>query len=278
MDWIINWWQIIQPTIVSKGLQLIVAVIIFFIGRKVINLCLKLLQRLMEKSNWEATVCSFAYHVIKAILYIVLALILLECIGYEMTSLAALLASAGVAVGLALQGSLSNLAGGILILLMKPFQIGDYISAGVYAGTVREIGLVYTVLVTVDGKTIVVPNGTLSANTIENFSTQENRRVDVRVGISYSADLKKAKEVFRKEAEAIPQRLEDQPLDIFVSELADSAVILEGRVWVSNADYFPVLWALTENIKLAFDREGIEIPFSQVDVHLVSKGQEIIEK
>ena len=174
--------------------------------------------------------------------------------------------SAGVAVGLALQGSLSNFAGGVLILLMKPFVIGDYIVQGNTEGTVKEIGLVYTELITADNRLIVIPNGTLIDSSIVNVTATGKRRLELSVGIGYKSDLKKAKEVLIRLGENDPARDPENPVNVFVSELAESSVNLGLHVWVSSSEYWNAKWRLTENIKLAFDEEGIEIPFKQVEI------------
>ena len=175
-------------------------------------------------------------------------------------------------VGLALQGSLSNLAGGILILLMKPFVIGDYIIQGSDEGTVTEIGLVYTKLLTSDNRVVMIPNGQLSDDSLTNVTSSTTRRLDITVGISYNADLKDAKAILDRLGREDPARLPDQEMNVFVSELGDSAVILGLRFWVNNGDYWQANWRLNEQIKLEFDAAGIEIPYNQLDVHLTGAG------
>ena len=261
------WWESVRVLLISKGIQVVIAIIIFLIGRKVIHMLMRLFDRVAEKSKTEPTVRSFGRNALKACMYVILVLIILVVVGYEITSLATIIASAGVVVGLALQGSLSNLAGGILILLMKPFGVGDFISAAGYSGTVTEIGLIYTTMITVDNHKVVVPNSTLSGASLENFSTAQTRRVDVQVGIAYEADLREAKKVFRQVIESMPEYLADQPVDVFVAELGDSAVTLEGRMWVKAENYWTALWSLRENIKLAYDEKGIKIPYTQVEIH-----------
>ena len=214
----------------------------------------------------EVTVRRFFCNVINALVYICMLGILLQTVGLTATSLTALVASAGVAVGLALQGSLSNFAGGVLILLMKPFVIGDYIVQGNTEGTVKEIGLVYTELITADNRLIVIPNGTLIDSSIVNVTATGKRRLELSVGIGYKSDLKKAKEVLIRLGENDPARDLENPVNVFVSELAESSVNLGLHVWVSSSEYWNAKWRLTENIKMAFDEEGIEIPFKQVEI------------
>ena len=239
---------------------------IFFVGRKLIKKIVSLCDQALKRHGMEVTVRRFFCNVINALGYICMLGILLQTVGLTATSLTALVASAGVAVGLALQGSLSNFAGGVLILLMKPFVIGDYIVQGNTEGTVKEIGLVYTELITADNRLIVIPNGTLIDSSIVNVTATGKRRLELSVGIGYKSDLKKAKEVLIRLGENDPARDPENPVNVFVSELAESSVNLGLHVWVSSSEYWNAKWRLTENIKLAFDEEGIEIPFKQVEI------------
>ncbi len=210
----------------------------------------------------------FLRNVLKAVGYTILVMILLQLVGVAVTSLAAAFASAGVAVGLALQGSLANFAGGILILVMKPFVIGDYIVQGENEGTVREIGLVYTRLQTPDNRRVMIPNGKLADSSLINVTANPTRRLDLLVGVSYQADIRLAKDILKRLGESDPARLTEQEVLVFVSELADSSVNLGLRLWVSTGDYWAAKWRLTEEIKLEFDQAGVEIPFQQMDVHM----------
>ena len=244
----------------------IALVLMFFVGRKLIKNIVSLCDQALKRHGMEVTVRRFFCNVINALGYICMLGILLQTVGLTATSLTALVASAGVAVGLALQGSLSNFAGGVLILLMKPFVIGDYIVQGNTEGTVKEIGLVYTELITADNRLIVIPNGTLIDSSIVNVTATGKRRLELSVGIGYKSDLKKAKEVLIRLGENDPARDPENPVNVFVSELAESSVNLGLHVWVSSSEYWNAKWRLTENIKLAFDEEGIEIPFKQVEI------------
>ena len=188
--------------------------------------------------------------------------------GVDTTSIVALVGSAGLALGLALQGSLANFAGGVLILLVKPFKVGDYIIQGSLEGTVSEIQMIYTYLLTPDNRKVVIPNGTLADNSLINVTAEEKRRLDIDVGISYTADLRKAKEVSMGLLEKEERVLTEEERMVVVSELADSAVILKLRFWVKPEDYWSTKWDVTESVKLAFDENGIEIPFNQMDVHI----------
>lgn len=254
------------PVVCDYLLRIALVLVIFFVGRKLIKKIVSLCDQALKRHGMEVTVRRFFCNVINALGYICMLGILLQTVGLTATSLTALVASAGVAVGLALQGSLSNFAGGVLILLMKPFVIGDYIVQGNTEGTVKEIGLVYTELITADNRLIVIPNGTLIDSSIVNVTATGKRRLELSVGIGYKSDLKKAKEVLIRLGENDPARDPENPVNVFVSELAESSVNLGLHVWVSSSEYWNAKWRLTENIKLAFDEEGIEIPFKQVEI------------
>lgn len=265
----ISWKEMFEryvPVACDYLLRIALVLMIFFVGRKLIKNIVSLCDQALKRHGMEVTVRRFFCNVINALGYICMLGILLQTVGLTATSLTALVASAGVAVGLALQGSLSNFAGGVLILLMKPFVIGDYIVQGNTEGTVKEIGLVYTELITADNRLIVIPNGTLIDSSIVNVTATGKRRLELSVGIGYKSDLKKAKEVLIRLGENDPARDPENPVNVFVSDLAESSVNLGLHVWVSSSEYWNAKWRLTENIKLAFDEEGIEIPFKQVEI------------
>ena len=265
----ISWKEMFEryvPVVCDYLLRIALVLVIFFVGRKLIKNIVSLCDQALKRHGMEVTVRRFFCNVINALGYICMLGILLQTVGLTATSLTALVASAGVAVGLALQGSLSNFAGGVLILLMKPFVIGDYIVQGNVEGTVKEIGLVYTELITADNRLIVIPNGTLIDSSIVNVTATGKRRLELSVGIGYKSDLKKAKEVLIRLGENDPARDPENPVNVFVSELAESSVNLGLHVWVSSSEYWNAKWRLTENIKMAFDEEGIEIPFKQVEI------------
>lgn len=265
----ISWKEMFEryvPVVCDYLLRIALVLMIFFVGRKLIKKIVSLCDQALKRHGMEVTVRRFFCNVINALGYICMLGILLQTVGLTATSLTALVASAGVAVGLALQGSLSNFAGGVLILLMKPFVIGDYIVQGNTEGTVKEIGLVYTELITADNRLIVIPNGTLIDSSIVNVTATGKRRLELSVGIGYKSDLKKAKEVLIRLGENDPARDPENPVNVFVSELAESSVNLGLHVWVSSSEYWNAKWRLTENIKMAFDEEGIEIPFKQVEI------------
>lgn len=254
------------------GVRVLLALITFIIGVQLIKLVRKIVKKSMTRAGAETGAVQFVDSFIKASLYVLLVLMIASSFGVDAASIVAVLGSAGVAIGLAVQGSLSNLAGGVLILLLKPFRVGDYIqeSATGYEGTVTEIQIFYTKLLTPDNKAVILPNGQLANNSIVNAS-QKDRRMDIVVGVSYKADLKRAKEVLEtvlREDEAV---LKDKDMRVFVSELGSSSVNLGVRCWFRQEDFWPGKWRVTENCKLALDEAGIEIPFNQLDVHLSSR-------
>lgn len=258
------------PGITEFGIHLVVAGLILFIGFRIAKIIRKMLDRSFERMDMELSLRKFLLSLAQALLYGIVIFMAAEKIGVKSSSVIALFGSAGLALGLSLQGSLSNFAGGVLILLMRPFKVGDYIISQYGEGNVSAIGLVYTVLHTSDNKRVVIPNGSLSNSPLTNVTGQNVRRVDVLVGIGYSADLKVAKEVIEKIYRTHPLVLQEEPIQTFVSELADSAVMIGGRGWTETDNYWTVLWDITESVKLEFDKRGIEIPFQQMDIHIVS--------
>ncbi len=253
----------------ALGVRVILALLTFLIGVQIIKLIRKIIRKAMNRSHADKGAVQFVDSFVKAALYIILIMMIATSFGVDAASIIALLGSAGVAVGLALQGSLSNLAGGVLLLLLHPFRVGDYIiDAAGNEGTVSEIQIFYTKLVTGDNKSIILPNGTLSNNSIVNVTTAKMRRVDIVVGISYDADIKAAKEVLMKVLAEDASVLKDHDMNVFVSELADSSVNLGVRCWFNNEDFWTGKWRITENCKYALDQAGIQIPYPQMDVHI----------
>ena len=233
------------PGLLSLAYRLFVAALIIFIG-----------------------LSKFLISLANAITYAIVIFMALEKIGVPSASIIALLGSATLAIGLSLQGSLANFAGGILILVMRPFGIHDYIVCEGTEGTVQNIGLVYTTLVTVDNRKITIPNGSLSNAVITNVTAQPKRRVDLTVGIGYTSDLKKAKEILKQIYANDPLIIKEDGITVYVDELADSSVVLGARGWTNTSDYWTVRWRILEQIKLQFDQAGIEIPFNQLDVNV----------
>lgn len=258
------------PVAISFGLRLLLTIILFIVGSRLIKVVRKIVRRSMERTGADVGVIQFMDSLIKLILYFLLIMFLADGIGVDTTSVMALVGSAGLTIGLAFQGSLSNFAGGVLILLIKPFKVGDYIiyTSGNLEGKVTKIEMFYTTLFTIDNKKVVIPNGTLSNSSLINVTAEDKRRIDITVGVSYTANLKLAKEVCLNLLAAQPAVLQDQNNMVVVDDLADSSVNLKICCWVSAEDYWSTRWELIEKIKLAFDENGIEIPFNQLDVNL----------
>lgn len=257
------------------GIRVLFAALILVVGFKAIKVIRKILKKSLTKASVEIGVIQFLDSLLKIVLNLILVLMVASNFGFDATSVVALVGSAGVTIGLALQGSLSNLAGGILILLLKPFRVGDYIieDSNGNQGTVKEIGIFYTKLQTGDNKVVILPNGTLANNSITNFSEAHLRRVDITIGISYTADIKKAKEILQRILNADADVKQDDTKKVFVDSLGASEVVLGLRAYCENAKYWDVKWRLLETIKLTFDEEGIEIPYQQLDVHIVKQDE-----
>ena len=258
------------PELITFGLKVLAALVAFFVGRLVIRWIRKIVRRSFERSGADKGVEQFVDSLLKYGLYALLVFSLSSSLGFDTTSVAAVLASGGVAIGLALQGSLSNFAGGVLILLLKPFVVGDYIieDSNGKEGTVKEIQIFYTKLSTIDNKTIVIPNGMLTNNSITNATAKDERQLDLRVGISYDADIRQAKSVIENLLIKDECIIKNEQINVFVHELADSAVVLGIRAWVKNEEYWETRWRLLEEIKLLLDENGIEIPYPQMTVHM----------
>lgn len=258
------------PDLLNFAVQVLLAVFLFVIGRRVISFLRRFLRRSLERRNVDIGVRQFLDSVSKYSLYAVLWLMILTLFGITTASVIALLGSAGLTLGLALQGSLANFAGGVLILLLRPFHVDDYIvsSETGHEGTVKEITTFYTRIQTADNQTVMIPNGKLADGAIVNVTGQQTRRVDIAVGIAYSADLKLAKRLLWELAEKEARRLEEEPVNVFVANLGDSSVELGCRFWVKSEDYWQTKWDMLEAVKLSFDAHGVEIPFPQVDVHM----------
>lgn len=258
------------PELITFGLKVLAALVAFFVGRLVIRWIRKIVRRSFERSGADKGVEQFVDSLLKYGLYALLVFSLISSLGFDTTSVAAVLASGGVAIGLALQGSLSNFAGGVLILLLKPFVVGDYIieDSNGKEGTVKEIQIFYTKLSTIDNKTIVIPNGMLTNNSITNATAKDERQLDLRVSISYDANIRQAKNVIEELLEKDECIIKNEQINVFVHELADNAVVLGIRAWVKNEEYWTTRWRLLEEIKLSLDENGIEIPYPQMTVHM----------
>lgn len=258
------------PSLIKFGINVIIALIIFWIGKVLINIVLKICKRFFERTKMEVSVSKFLNSLIKVGLYIVLISILLETVGIKTTSFVAVLGTASLAIGLSIQGSLSNFAGGVLILILKPFAVGDYIieSGSGKEGTVYKIDLFYTTLITPDNKKTVIPNGNLSNTSLTNVTAFDTRRVDFEIGISYDSDIKKAKEILEETAKKNDLVIKDKEIFSYVANLEASQITLGLRVWAKTSDYWTVKFDLTEAIKNELDANNIEIPFNQLVVHV----------
>lgn len=256
------------PGLVAFGIKLLIALAIFAVGSRIIKFLYRMLNRSFTRMDMEISLRKFLLSVLNAAMYCILVFIIAGQIGVNSASIVALLGSASIAVGLAVQGSLANFAGGVLILLMKPFRVGDYIVSQDGEGTVHTIGLVYTVLNTVDNKQVVIPNGTLSNSPLTNVTAMDKRRVDIKIGIGYGSDLKLAKQIMEQVYVNHDAVLKEEPINVFVDDLGDSSVVIGGRGWVASEDYWAARWDMMEQIKLKYDEAGIEIPYNQLDVHI----------
>lgn len=264
-----SWLQSVLPSVLGFFWSVVLALLIAYIGGKIIHLVRRMFQKSLHRRDAEEGVCQFADQVLKYFLWIVIIVIILGLFGFTASSLAAAVASLGVTAGLALQGSLSNFAGGLLILVLHPFRVGDYIIEDTHKneGTVIEISVFYTKLRTIDNKIIVIPNGTLANTSLTNATKSDRRQMDLVVPIGYDADIKKAKDILMELVEAENRRLPED-VNVFVKELGASSVDLGLRFWVPTDQYWPVRWQLLEDIKIRFDAEKISIPFQQVDVNI----------
>lgn len=267
-----QWIEEMIPRLIDFILQVALAFVIIIIGMKFIGWIRKILRKTLERREADTGLIQFLDSFTKYGLYLILAMSVLQKFGVQTASIVAAIGSAGVAVGLALQGSLSNIAGGVLILLLKPFKVGDYIVQGSLEGTVTEIQLFYTTLSTPDNKKIVIPNGQLSDNSLINVTGADTRRLDIQVGISYGSDIRRAKDILLQLGNQDPDvlREEEKAPMAAVTELADSSVNMLLRVWTPTEKYWEVKFRLNEAVKLSFDEAGIEIPFNQLDVHVIN--------
>jgi small conductance mechanosensitive channel len=256
--------------LVSYGPKLLGAIAVWIIGGWIVKLLVKGLTRMMNKSNMDASLKPFLTSVVGTLLKIMLIISVLGMLGIEMTSFIAILGAAGLAVGMALSGTLQNFAGGVMILLFKPFKVGDVIQAQGFTGAVSEIQIFNTILKTPDNKTIFIPNGGLSTSSMTNLSTEEMRRVDWTFGIGYGDDVDKAKAVIRQMCDEDSRILKDPEVFVAVSELADSSVNFAVRAWVKGTDYWAVFFDMNENIYKTFNKEGLNIPYPQMDVHVTN--------
>lgn len=259
------------------GPKILLAIFILVVGSWVINLLVKGIKKSMELSRVEANLQPFLLTLVRVLLRILLVLAALGTVGIEMTSFIAIIGAAGLAIGMALSGTLQNFAGGVLILLFKPFQVGHFIKAQGFGGTVKEIQIFNTILLTLDNHEIIIPNGKLATEALENFSTQELRRIVWTFGIGYGDSVQKAREVLNSLLTSDERILQDEPPFIQLAELGDSSVNLTVRVWVKAENYWPVKFDINEKVYEAFNEAGLNIPFPQMDVH-IQQIDKLVEK
>jgi small conductance mechanosensitive channel len=261
--------DIVKTMLVEYGPKVFGAILVLFIGLKIISTATKTATKLMTKKKMDASLAPFLSSLLNMTLKALLVISVMSMVGIEMTSFIAILGAAGLAIGMALSGTMQNFAGGVMILIFKPYKVGDFIEAEGQMGVVKEIQIFNTIITTVDNKRIIIPNGGLSNSTMTNFTAEPTRRVDFTFGIGYGDDIDKAREVMFGEIAKFKQVL-SSPAEPFigVSELGDSSVNFAVRVWVKTEDYWDIFFGLNENIKKAFDANNISIPFPQTDVHI----------
>ncbi len=248
--------------------RLLIAIVFLFVGVKIAKIISKSIIKSRSMMRLNKTIRTFLGHVIAILLYILVSVVTIMILGLELSAFSAAIASAGLAIGLALQGGLSNIAGGVLVVAFKPFEVGDYVETSGVGGTVTDIGIFYTTLTTPDNRKVVIPNGTVSNAVVTNYSTHETRRIDFDFTISYTADIDVAKKVLYACAQADERILLDPAAKVMITSHNDSSIGIRLRVWVKSEDYWDVNFAIIEQVKRSFDQFGVEIPFPQLDVHI----------
>lgn len=266
VDKIIDW-------LIAKSGKLLIAIVFIIIGIKVVSFLIKLLRRSFERSKMETSVAGFLLSALRVLGYALVFITAATILGFEVTSFVAILGTASLAIGLALQGALSNLAGGVLILLLKPFQIGDYILENnkENEGTVASIDIFYTRLRTHDNKVVVIPNGILANNSLVNLTDEIKRKVEVKISIAYQTDIKKVKEIVYGILDEDNRILDEEAKDVFIDSFDDSGMTLGIRAWVMTEDYWSTTWDLREKVKMSFDENDIEIPYNRLEVDMLKK-------
>jgi len=260
-----------QDILLNYGLKVLAAIAIFLVGKWVSNLLTRLVRRLMEKSGVEAILVNFIANITYAALLVFVVLAALNQLGIQTTSFIAVIGAAGLAIGLAMQDSLSNFAAGVMLIIFRPFKTGDFIEAAGTSGTVLQINIFTTTLKTGDNRLIHVPNGNIISGNIVNFSANETRRIDLLYGIGYDDDIKQAKAIIEHILKSDDRVLDEPAPTIGVAELADSSINIAVRPWVKTEDYWATLFALNEIVKEKFDEAGISIPYPQTDIHLIKQ-------
>jgi small conductance mechanosensitive channel len=253
---------------VSLLMQLGMALIIWMVGMFIIKKLERLLELAMEKKKVDSSLKSFTSSLFSSAMYLILVIIVISTLGFQTSSLVAIIGAAGLAIGLALQGSLSNFASGILIIIFRPFGVGDFVEAGSFKGTVKEIQIFSTIMDTPDNKRIIIPNSQLSNNAIINYTKNDIRRVDFVFSVSYDDNLKIAREIITNILSSHEKVLKDKDIFVKISEYADSSINFAGRVWVKKEDYWDVYFDVMEIMKEEYDKAGLNIPYPQMDIHM----------
>ena len=266
----------LQSYVVDKALDILIALIFIFIGTKLVKFIVKIIKRSFDKAGLESSISGFLLSLIRGILYAVVFIMAAATMGFQVTSLVTILGTAGLAIGLALQGSLANFAGGVLILLMKPFRVGDYIIENdkKCEGTVVSIDIFYTKLRTYDNRIIVIPNGNITANSLINLTVEKVRRLDITVGVAYDSDIKLVKSVLENVVTSCRYYDTDREISVFVDSFGESAINMGIRCYVNTEDYWQAKWEMTENIKESFDANNISIPYNHMDVKVTHSNDE----
>jgi len=264
----------LKTTGLDFAINLVTAIVIFYVGRMVVRILTRGMRKVMEAQEVDKTLITFVSNLASMVLQVFVIIAAVGALGVQTTSFIAVLGAAGLAIGLALQGSLSNFAAGVLIVLFRPYKVGDFIEAAGITGSVEEVQILTTVLKTGDNKQVIVPNAQIMGSIITNYSAKETRRVDMVIGVSYDDDLDKVRSTLEELVAAEDRILDDPACTIAVSALADSSVNFVVRPWVNTSDYWGVTFDLTEAIKKRFDKEGISFPFPQQDVHLYKAAAE----
>ncbi|MEE1196722.1 MAG: mechanosensitive ion channel [Lachnospiraceae bacterium] len=258
------------PAFAQVGVRILIACLVYWIGSKLIKWSCKIFRAFLDRKDIDVSAVRFLTSMARAVLYFLLIVTIAMQLGLKEASVAAVIASMGVGLSLALQGGMANLAGGMLILILKPFSLGDYIieSVGKYEGTVKKIDMFYTTVSTVDNRLVIIPNGQLTNNSIINVTAQDKRQLEIKVGISYDDDIRRAKSIIEELLKKQEYIMSDQDMSIFVDELGESSVVIGLRAWVPTDKYWKTKWEMNEKIKLAFDEAGITIPYNQLEVHV----------
>ncbi|SFI08893.1 small conductance mechanosensitive channel [Tindallia magadiensis] len=260
--------DIVTEMVYAYAGKVLLAILFLVVGLTVVKKISILIAEQMDKSKMDQSLKSFLVPLVRILLQVMLVISIASMLGAEMTSFVAVLGAMSFAIGLALQGSLANFAGGVLILILKPFKVGDYIEAAGHAGTVKDIQVFYTILNTPDNRKIIVPNANLSNSSAVNYSAYATRRVDFKFGVGYGADIRQVKQVLQRIADEHPLVMKDPAPMIVLGEHGDSAIVFYFRVWCQAEDYWTIYFEMMERVKEAFDKEGINIPYPQMDVHL----------